>query len=120
MCIFRSLLACRGMVYGDVGYYTQARVLAGEEADRDAVFMRALSLHLQICWQVVPGRKFFVTAQLAGWGIPIVLVGVSLAITGVSYRFGDTCHVNHANAMHIFWGPLLAFAGAAIVIQFAT
>lgn len=82
--------------------------------------MRALSLHVQICWQAVPGRKFFVGAQIAGWGIPIVFVGVSLAITGVSFRFGDTCHINHADAMQIFWGPLLAFAGAAIIIQFAT
>ena len=84
------------------------------------VFMRSLSLHLQICWEVVLGRKFFYGALVAGWGLPIVFVATSLAVTGVSYRFGDTCHINHNNALGEFWGPLLAVAGAATVIQVAT
>ena len=82
--------------------------------------MRALALHLQICWQVVTGRKFFVAAQLAGWGIPVILVASSLALTGVSFRFGDTCHINHRNGLQVFWAPLLTCAAAAIVVQFAT
>lgn len=85
-----------------------------------SVFMRALSLHLQICWQVVTGRKFFIGAQLFGWGIPAILVAASLAVTGVSFRFGDTCHINHRNGLQVFWAPLLTFAAAAIVVQFAT
>ncbi|KAI9759653.1 MAG: hypothetical protein M4579_002221 [Chaenotheca gracillima] len=84
------------------------------------VFLRALSLHLQICWQVVPGPKFFLGAQFAGWGIPAVMVSVAMTLTGVSYRFGDTCHINHQYSVADFWGPLLAFTGAAIVIQFGT
>ena len=82
--------------------------------------MRVLSLHLQICWQLVTGRKFFILAQLAGWGIPAIFVAVSLAVTGVSFRFGDTCHINHAHALSVFWAPLLTCAAAAIIIQFAT
>ncbi|KAI9894523.1 MAG: hypothetical protein M1814_001877 [Vezdaea aestivalis] len=84
------------------------------------VFLRALSLHLQICWEVVPGKKFFYGAQLTGWGIPAIASAVALAITGVSYRFGDTCHINHRHALADFWGPMLGFAGCAIVVQFAT
>lgn len=84
------------------------------------VFMRSLSLHLQICWEVVPGRKFFYGALVAGWGLPVVFVATSLAITGVSYRFGDTCHINHNNALGEFWGPLLATAGATALLQLAT
>jgi hypothetical protein len=68
----------------------------------------------------VPGKKFFYGAQLAGWGIPAISCAVGLTITGVSYRFGDTCHVNHTDAIKDIWGPLLSFAGAAIVVQFAT
>lgn len=35
-------------------------------------FMRSLSLHLQICWQVLVGRNFMFFAQGAGWGVPIL------------------------------------------------
>ncbi|KAI9884591.1 MAG: ribosomal 40S subunit protein S13 [Watsoniomyces obsoletus] len=84
------------------------------------VFMRALSLHLQICWQVITGRKFFVAAQLAGWGIPAAFVAASLVVTGVSYRFGDTCHIKHHKGLEIFWVPLLTCGAAAIIVQFAT
>ena len=84
------------------------------------VFIRSVSLHLQICWHVVPGRKFFYGALVAGWGLPVLFVATSLSITGVSYRFGDTCHINHDNALQEFWGPLLAFAGAATFLQVAT
>ncbi|KAI9828780.1 MAG: hypothetical protein M1832_001885 [Thelocarpon impressellum] len=85
-----------------------------------AVFMRALTLHLQICWQVITGRKFFICALLAGWGIPAAFVTLAMSLTGVSYRFGNTCHINHSKALQDFWGPLLAFAGATMIIQFAT
>lgn len=82
--------------------------------------MRALTLHLQICWQVITGRKFFIGALATGWGIPALFVAISLSVTGVSYRFGNTCHINHSNALPAFWGPLLAFAGATALIQFST
>lgn len=82
--------------------------------------MRALSLHLQICWQQVTGRRFFFGAMILGWGIPAILVAVSLAISGVSFRYGDTCHINHDNSLAIFWVPLLTCAAAAIVVQFTT
>ncbi len=83
-------------------------------------FLRSLSLHLQICWQVVLGRKFFWCSLLAGWGIPVVFVAATLATTGVSYRFGDTCHINHDRALQDYWGPLLGFAAVSTILQFAT
>lgn len=83
-------------------------------------FLRSLSIHLQICWQVVPGRKFFWSSLLAGWGIPILFASIALARTGVSYRFGDTCHINHDKALQDYWGPLLAFAAVSTILQFAT
>lgn len=83
-------------------------------------FLRSLSLHLQICWQVVLGQKFFWCSLLAGWGIPIIFAAVTLAITGVSYRFGDTCHINHDKALQDYWGPLLAFAAVSTILQFVT
>jgi hypothetical protein len=84
------------------------------------VFLRALSLHLQICWEVIPGNRFFLSSLIVGWGIPVVALTIVLALTGVSFRFGNVCHVNHKLALQDFWGPLLAFAAIGMVLQFIT
>ena len=83
-------------------------------------FLRSLSIHLQICWQVVPGRKFFWGSVLAGWGFPALFIAIALPVTGTSYRFGNTCHINHQKALQDYWGPLLAFAAISTILQFAT
>jgi hypothetical protein len=83
-------------------------------------FLRSLSLHLQICWQVLVGDTFMWFAQAAGWGIPILGIALALVFSGVSFRFGATCHVNHENSLADFWIPLLIFAGATVIITFAT
>lgn len=83
-------------------------------------FMRSLSLHLQICWQVDVGRNFMFFAQAAGWGVPIIGVTLALVFSGVSFRFGPTCHINHENSLADFWIPLLIFAGLTVIITFAT
>ncbi|KAK7907890.1 hypothetical protein PG985_015193 [Apiospora marii] len=84
------------------------------------VFLRSLSLHLQICWQTVVGRSFMWLSQVVGWGIPIVGLIIALMVSGVSFRFGGTCHINHQNSLADFWIPLLVFAGLTVIIQFAT
>jgi hypothetical protein len=84
------------------------------------VFLRALSLHLQICWQLVVGRNYMWFSQAVGWGIPIVGLILLLVFSGVSFRFGQTCHINHENSLADFWIPLLIFAGLTVIIQFAT
>ena len=83
-------------------------------------FLRSLSLHLQICWQVLVGRNFMIFSQAAGWGVPILGLALVLVFSGVSFRFGATCHVNHANSLADFWIPLLVFAGSTVIITFAT
>lgn len=77
-------------------------------------------MHLQICWDIVPGQIFFYVAQGVGWGVAAVLFTATMTITGVSFRFGDTCHVNSNNSMADFWGPLLGISIAAVVIQILT
>ncbi|KAK3354986.1 hypothetical protein B0H65DRAFT_417612 [Neurospora tetraspora] len=84
------------------------------------VFLRSLSLHLQICWQVVVGRNFMWFSQATGWGIPIIGIIMALVFSGVSFRFGSTCHINHENSLADLWIPMLIFAGLTIFIQFAT
>jgi hypothetical protein len=84
------------------------------------VFLRAVALHLQICWQVVIGKTFMWGAMATGWGIPAIGLTVALVFSGVSFRFGDTCHINHHNSLAALWIPLLAFAGITVIVQFAT
>ncbi|KAL8951972.1 MAG: hypothetical protein Q9222_002095 [Ikaeria aurantiellina] len=112
-CLQEALLRYRGVC----GWYG---LLSEIYIDEVQGFLRSLSIHLQICWQVVPGRKFFWSSLLAGWGLPVVFASIALARTGVSYRFGDTCHINHDKALQDYWGPLLAFAAVTTILQFAT
>lgn len=77
-------------------------------------------MHLQICWDIVPGNWFFYTAQAVGWGVAATLFTLTMTLTGVSFRFGDTCHINSEHSMATFWGPLLSIAGGAGVIQIFT
>ncbi|KAG5929011.1 hypothetical protein E4U42_007438 [Claviceps africana] len=84
------------------------------------VFLRSLSLHLQICWQVLVGQRFMFFAQAVGWGVPLLGITVVLVFSGVSFRFGPTCHINHKNSLADLWIPLLIFAGATVILTFAT
>ncbi|EMR72007.1 putative g-protein coupled receptor protein [Eutypa lata UCREL1] len=97
-----------------------AFLLGGGWAGIMWIFLRALSLHLQICWQIVVGRTYMWFAQILGWGIPIIGLVVLLTLSGVSFRFGATCHINHENSLADFWIPLLVFAGLTMIIQFTT
>lgn len=84
------------------------------------VFLRSVALHLQICWQWTIGKVFMWTALAMGWGMPAVALTLALLFSGVSYRFGSTCHINHERSMAVLWIPLLVFAGATLIIQLAT
>lgn len=97
-----------------------AFLLGGGWAGVMWVFLRSMSLHLQICWQTVVGRNFMWLSQALGWGIPAIGLVIALMVSGVSFRFGSTCHINHANSLNDFWIPLLVFAGLTVIIQFAT
>ncbi len=58
--------------------------------------------------------------MVVGWGLPAIITAVALPLTGVSYRFGNTCHINHSKALQDYWGPLLAFATLSTILQFTT
>ncbi|KAF2754245.1 hypothetical protein EJ05DRAFT_489477 [Pseudovirgaria hyperparasitica] len=100
--------------------FSGAFVVSGGVAITVWIFIRALSMHLQICWDVMPGRKFFYAAQALGWGLIAVIFTVTITITGVSFRFGEVCHVNSIHSMADFWGPLLGIAGLSMLTQTAT
>jgi hypothetical protein len=84
------------------------------------IFMRSVALHMQICWQMVLGDSFMWGALAVGWGIPAIGLTITLVFSGVSFRFGDTCHVNHKDSLVDFWIPLLVFSGLTLIIQIST
>ena len=100
--------------------WSGAFVIAGGLSAGSWILIRALSMNLQICWDIVPGRKFFWISQALGWGIPAALFTVTMVLTGVGFRFGEVCLVNHQNSTADFWGPLLACAAAAGSLQLMT
>jgi hypothetical protein len=79
-----------------------------------------IKVNLRAGWDVTPGKQFFYWAQGLGWSVAAVFFTITITITGVSYRFGDVCHVNATHSMSDFWGPLLAIAVSAMLIQIAT
>jgi hypothetical protein len=108
-------------MYSSMGCaWSGAFIVAGGLSGAMWIFIRALSMNLQICWDIVPGRKFFYISQVFGWGIPAILFTVTMTITGVSFRFGSACHVNHADSMADFWGPMMGIAGIAGILQLTT
>ena len=50
--------------------------------------------------------------------IPTMFIGITIAISGFSYRIGRTCTLNHENGTLAFWGWILCFActGLAIIL----
>ncbi|KAI9699202.1 MAG: hypothetical protein M1820_007281 [Bogoriella megaspora] len=84
------------------------------------IFVRAVYMHLQIVWDLNPGKRFFWIAQVVGWGLPAAIFTATITVSGVSFRLGDQCHINHDNSIAVFWGPLLGLAGLAMSFQIAT
>jgi hypothetical protein len=100
-------------------FLTGAFVINGTLSVLSWILVRAVSMHLQVCWNIIPGNRFFWSSQAAAWGIPIIFANLTLFLSGVSYRFGNVCYLNHQNAM-VFWSPMIAVGGAAFLIQMVT
>ncbi|KAL9092898.1 MAG: hypothetical protein Q9159_000522 [Coniocarpon cinnabarinum] len=97
-----------------------AMVVFGGAAINMWILIRALSMHLQICWGIEPGRNFFWAAQVFGWALSVTLLSTEMSISGVSFRFGDYCHVNSHASLGPLWIPLLALAGISLCLQLST
>ncbi|EFR03142.1 conserved hypothetical protein [Nannizzia gypsea CBS 118893] len=100
--------------------WSGAFVLFGAWTSITWSFFRTLSLHLQICWNLVLGQRFFLGTLALGWAIPPMGITIGLVLTGVSYRFGNVCHINHDHSLADFWGPILAISGASLLIHLIT
>ncbi|RKF53398.1 putative g-protein coupled receptor [Golovinomyces cichoracearum] len=97
-----------------------ALVIAGGWFGVMWVCLMTLALHLQICWQLVVDNVFMCGAITAGCTIPIIGLAVTLSLSGVSFRFGNTCHVNAQNSLLTLWIPLLLVSSLTLFMQLAT
>jgi hypothetical protein len=59
-------------------------------------------------------------ANIVGFTLPCVFLGLSLGITGVSYRLSDTCVPNNYFSFLTWFGWLTAFGCLAVLIQLIT
>ncbi|PSN67167.1 hypothetical protein BS50DRAFT_588169 [Corynespora cassiicola Philippines] len=84
------------------------------------VFLRSLWLHIRICWDRDPGKKFKWGSILAGTFLPLIFLASIVTATGFSYRMGQTCLPNHENAIVTFWIWLVLFAVAGFLLQAVT
>ena len=82
--------------------------------------LRTIALHLQVCWEIIIGVKFMWLSLFTGWGLPAVVVTLMFIYTGVSYRFGEVCHINNSNSLADYWIPLLVLIGLSLVLQIVT
>ncbi|KAL4782665.1 hypothetical protein BJX76DRAFT_332161 [Aspergillus varians] len=83
-------------------------------------FIRTIAFHLQVCWEVILGPRFMWGAFICGLGIPIIGTAIMLVLTGVSFRFGDVCHINIEKSLQDYWIPIIVFSGASLIMQFTT
>ncbi|KAL5356684.1 hypothetical protein BJX96DRAFT_124825 [Aspergillus floccosus] len=83
-------------------------------------FIRTVAFHLQVCWEVIIGKKFMWGSFICGWGIPALCLTLMLIYTGVSYRFGTVCHINIKNSTSDYWAPIMAFSVASLILHVAT
>lgn len=100
--------------------FTGAMLLFGGMAVVCWSFIRTLALHLQVCWEVMLGPKFMWAALVGGWGVPAIIITLMMIYTGVSYRFGSTCHINSMNSTGTYWAPVTVIAGLSLLMQLTT
>lgn len=77
-------------------------------------------MHLQVCWDLMLGKKFFYYTQAIGWSVAVSLSILNITVTGVSFRFGPTCHINAHGALYHYWDALFCMAGIAALLTFLT
>ncbi|KAL5340328.1 hypothetical protein BJX70DRAFT_361448 [Aspergillus crustosus] len=100
--------------------FTGAMLLFGGWVVVAFSFIRTIAFHLQVCWEVILGPKFMWGAFIGGLGVPIVGTSIMLVLSGVSFRFGDVCHINIKNSLQDYWIPIIVFSGASLIMQFST
>ncbi|KAK5715129.1 hypothetical protein LTR15_010545 [Elasticomyces elasticus] len=100
--------------------WSGALLEAGAMAGATWILLRSVWTYLRVCADVRHSASLFWIAQALGWGLPAILLAISLPITGVSYQVGTTCFPNQNSAFVTWFGWLLAFACLAALIQFIT
>ncbi|KJX94538.1 hypothetical protein TI39_contig4179g00002 [Zymoseptoria brevis] len=84
------------------------------------LLLRSLWIHLRVCWDVKETKVLRYAAHGVGIALPILFLGLSLGITGISYRLSTTCVPNDRYSFLTWFGWLTAFGCLATLIQIVT
>ncbi|KKK21523.1 hypothetical protein P175DRAFT_0217589 [Aspergillus ochraceoroseus IBT 24754] len=80
-------------------------------------FFRSISLYVQLCWDIEPGKTFRIVALGCIFVGSLVMLGIALGLSGVSYQVGDVCYISYPRSIGSFWTPLFAVAFVSFMIQ---
>jgi hypothetical protein len=82
------------------------------------VFLRVLWLHIRAYWFRTPGKTFMIFSFCLGILLPVILLAVTIAISGFSYRTsGRMCIINHEYSFAVFWAWTIGFAISSFLLQ---
>ncbi|KAI9729187.1 MAG: hypothetical protein M1834_007094 [Cirrosporium novae-zelandiae] len=96
--------------------WTGALSLFGAMAAIIWVLFRSAWMHIRVCWDRDPGKRYFWVTITGAVIVPAVFVTSALAATGLSYSIGRTCLTNQ-NSYATYWGWLIAFSSLAALLQ---
>lgn len=49
---------------------------------------------MRVCWDIKHTPTYMYLAHGIGWGLPLLFLTITLAVTGVSYKMGGACIPN--------------------------
>lgn len=81
------------------------------------VFLRAAWTVLRAVFDVQRDTAFRRTAIIVGSVLPILLLSITMPLTGVSYRLGDVCLPNNRHASRTWFAWLFILAGLGSILQ---
>jgi hypothetical protein len=84
------------------------------------VLLRVIWLHVRVCWDHTPGKIYMLASIISTIVVPVILLGVTIAVSGFSFRTGPTCSINQENSFAVFWGWIIGIACLSFAVQAAT
>ncbi|KAK3710100.1 hypothetical protein LTR37_010531 [Vermiconidia calcicola] len=99
---------------------TGAIVEAGAMGAVVWILLRSIWTALRIMINFKRVEIFKKISIAVGVGVPLILLAVSLPVTGVSYRLGNVCIPNHASALPTWFAWIFIFGSSSWIIQVVT
>jgi hypothetical protein len=80
----------------------------------------AIYLHICLVWARDPGQTFMLLALSASTMMPVIAVGITIAVSGYAYGMGNMCLVEHEKSAGVFYGWLIIIGTVTLLINCST